>query len=31
MIEGAAVLWMTRAVHFANQADVPLTVDMNVP
>ena len=30
MIEGAAVLRMSRTIDLANRADVPLTIDMNV-
>ena len=30
MIEGAAVLRMSWTIDLANQADVPLTIDMNV-
>ena len=30
VVEGATVLRMCRAVDFANRADVPLAIDMNV-
>ena len=30
MVEGATVLWMSRAVDFAYRADVPLAVDTNM-